>query len=166
MSMRVLSKASPVTRAYIRYASTDSASQKAGQAVSNAANTVKSQGLTKVLCNLYKATTSLLPASIKTPLNKTVSSLEPLIYYSEVAFHIGKQVVVRQNFTLPKKADFVAAETQLFKVLEFVKIKNIKSLRDIPIDQWKRGAVKTFELSSLFVIGEIVGRGHLIGYAH
>ncbi|KAJ2841650.1 hypothetical protein GGI22_007817, partial [Coemansia erecta] len=71
MSMRVLSKASPVTRAYIRYASTDSASQKAGQAVSNATSTVKSQGLTRTMCNLYKTATSLLPASIKTPLNKT-----------------------------------------------------------------------------------------------
>ncbi|KAJ2842348.1 hypothetical protein GGI22_007582, partial [Coemansia erecta] len=135
---------------------TDSASQKAGQAVSNATSIVKSQGLTKTMCNLYKTATSLLPASIKTPLNKTVGMLEPLIYYTEVAFHLGKQVVVRQNFTLPKKADFVAAETQLFKVLEFVKIRNIKSLKDIPIDQWKRGAVKTFELSSLFVIGEII----------
>ncbi|KAJ2543217.1 hypothetical protein EV175_005995 [Coemansia sp. RSA 1933] len=166
MSMRVLSKATPATRAYIRYASTDSAPQKAGQAVSDAANTVKSQGLTKTLCNLYKAATGPLPASIKSPLNKTIGMLEPLIYYSEVAFHLGKQVAVRQSFTLPKKADFVSAETQLFKVLEFVKIKNIKSLRDIPLDQWKRGAIKTFELSSLFVIGEIVGRGHLIGYAH
>ncbi|KAJ1664063.1 hypothetical protein IW140_004363 [Coemansia sp. RSA 1813] len=166
MSMRVLSKTTPVTRAYIRYASTDSASQKAGQAVSNAANTVKSQGLTKTLCNLYKTATSPLPASVKTPLNKTIGVLEPLVYYSEVAFHLGKQVVVRQGFTLPRKADFAAAETQLFKVLEFVKIKNVKSLKDIPLDQWKRGAIKTFELSSLFVIGEIVGRGNLIGYAH
>ncbi|KAJ2670278.1 hypothetical protein GGH99_006268 [Coemansia sp. RSA 1285] len=151
MSMRALSKTTPVTRAYIRYASTESVSQKAGQAVTNAASTVKSQGLTKTLCNLYKAVTS---------------ALEPLIYYSEVAFHLGKQVIVRQNFTLPKKADFVAAETQLFKVLEFVKIKNVKSLKDVPLDQWKRGAIKTFELSSLFVIGEIVGRGNLIGYKH
>ncbi|KAJ1733628.1 hypothetical protein GGI11_007169 [Coemansia sp. RSA 2049] len=166
MSMRALSKTTPVTRAYIRYASTESVSQKAGQAVTNAASTVKSQGLTKTLCNLYKAVTNPLPAAIKTPLNKTIGALEPLIYYSEVAFHLGKQVIVRQNFTLPKKADFVAAETQLFKVLEFVKIKNVKSLKDIPLDQWKRGAIKTFELSSLFVIGEIVGRGNLIGYKH
>ncbi|KAJ2325639.1 hypothetical protein IWW51_002684 [Coemansia sp. RSA 2702] len=159
MSMRVLSKATPVTRAYIRYASTESATQKAGQVVSSATNAVKSQGLTKSLCNLYKTITSPLPAKVKGPLNKA-----PILYYSEVVYHLGKQVVVRQNFTLPNKADFVAAETQLFKVLEFVKIKNVKSLKDIPTDKWKSGALKTFELSTLFVVGEIVGRGNLIGY--
>ncbi|KAJ1833233.1 hypothetical protein LPJ63_002911 [Coemansia sp. RSA 2711] len=164
MSMRVLSKATPVTRAYIRYASTESATQKAGQAVSSATNAVKSQGLTKSLCNLYKTITSPLPAKVKGPLNKAVGVFEPILYYSEVVYHLGKQVVVRQNFTLPNKADFVAAETQLFKVLEFVKIKNVKSLKDIPTDKWKSGALKTFELSALFVVGEIVGRGNLIGY--
>ncbi|KAJ1861885.1 hypothetical protein LPJ73_000911 [Coemansia sp. RSA 2703] len=164
MSMRVLSKTAPVTRAYIRYASTESATQKAGQAVSSATNAVKSQGLTKALCNLYKTVTSPLPASVKGPLNKTVGIFEPILYYSEVAYHLGKQVVVRQNFTLPGKADFAAAETQLFKVLEFVKVKNIKSIKDIPVEQWKNGAIKTFELSALFVVGEIVGRQNLIGY--
>ncbi|KAJ1990167.1 hypothetical protein GGI25_004522 [Coemansia spiralis] len=162
--MRVLSKTAPVARAYVRYATTESAAQKASQAVSSATGAVKSQGLTKTLCNLYKTLTGPLPASIKTPLNKTVGFLEPLVYYSEVAYHLGKQVVIRQNFTLPKKADFAAAETQLFKVLEFVKIRNIKSLKEIPVAQWKRGAIKTFELSALFVVGEIIGRGNLIGY--
>ncbi|KAJ2721454.1 hypothetical protein GGI07_003967 [Coemansia sp. Benny D115] len=162
--MRALTKTAPVTRAYIRYASTESATQKAGQAVTNATNAVKSQGLTKSLCNLYKTITGPLPASIKGPLNKTVGVFEPILYYSEVVYHLGKQVVVRQNFTLPGKADFAAAETQLFKVLEFVKVKNIKSIKDIPLAQWKSGAIKTFELSALFVVGEIVGRQNLIGY--
>ncbi|KAJ1887026.1 hypothetical protein LPJ66_009333 [Kickxella alabastrina] len=164
MSMRVLSKTAPVTRAYIRYASTESTTQKAGQVVSNATSAVKSQGLTKSLCNLYKIVTGPLPAIVKGPLNKAVGIFEPILYYSEVVYHLGKQVVVRQNFTLPAKADFAAAETQLFKVLEFVKVKNIKSIKDIPVEQWKNGAIKTFELSALFVIGEIVGRQNLIGY--
>ncbi|KAI8321336.1 hypothetical protein GQ54DRAFT_261957 [Martensiomyces pterosporus] len=93
-----------------------------------------------------------------------IGIFEPIIYYSEVAYHVGKQVVVRQNFTLPGKVDFAAAETQLFKVLDYVKIKNVKSLKDIPVEQWKKGAIKTFELSTLFVIGEIIGRGNFIGY--
>ncbi|KAJ1964627.1 hypothetical protein GGI12_001295 [Dipsacomyces acuminosporus] len=164
MSMRAFSKATPAARAYIRYASTESAAQKATQAASNATTAIRSQGLTKSLCNLYKSITSPLPASVKGPLNKTVGVLEPVIYYSEVAYHLGKQVVVRQNFTLPGKADFAAAETQFFKVLDYVKIKNIKSIKDIPVEQWKNGAIKTFELSTLFVIGEIVGRGNFIGY--
>ncbi|KAJ2542169.1 hypothetical protein IWW35_005657 [Coemansia sp. RSA 1878] len=133
MSMRVLSKATPVTRAYIRYATTESATQKAGQAVSNATSAVQ-------------------------------CILQPILYYSEVVYHLGKQVVVRQNFTLPGKADFLAAEAQLFKVLEYVKIKDVKSLKDIPLDKWKSGALKTFELSSIFVIGEMIGRGNVIGY--
>ncbi|KAJ2019851.1 hypothetical protein GGI06_002464, partial [Coemansia sp. S85] len=69
-----------------------------------------------------------------------------------------------QNFTLPNKADFMAAETQLFKVLDFVKAQNFKSIKDIPLETWKNGAIKTFELSALFVIGETVGRGNLLGY--
>ncbi|KAJ2614788.1 hypothetical protein H4S08_001548 [Coemansia sp. RSA 1365] len=165
MSMRVLSKTTtPVTRAYIRYASTESISQKSSQAVSNATSTVKSQGLTKTLCNIYKTVTGPLPASVKGPLNKTVGIFEPVLYYSEVAFHLGKQVIVRQNFSLPTKLDFAAAETQFFKVLEYAKVKNVKSIKDIPLEQWKRGAIKTFELSALFTIGEIIGRGNLIGY--
>ncbi|KAJ2718229.1 hypothetical protein H4S00_003880 [Coemansia sp. D1744] len=148
MSMRVLSKATPVTRAYIRYATTESATQKAGQAVSNATSAVQCP----------------LPAKIQAPLNKAVGILQPILYYSEVVYHLGKQVVVRQNFTLPGKADFLAAETQLFKVLEYVKIKDVKSLKDIPLDKWKSGALKTFELSSIFVIGEMIGRGNVIGY--
>ncbi|KAJ1718992.1 hypothetical protein LPJ61_006407, partial [Coemansia biformis] len=123
-----------------------------------------SKGLTESLCSLYKAATGPLPASVKGPLNKAVGFLEPVIYYSEVAFHLGKQVVVRQNFSLPSKVDFAASETQLFKVLEYVKINNLKSLKDIPLEQWKNGAIKTFELSALFVVGEIVGRGNLVGY--
>ncbi|KAJ2541498.1 hypothetical protein GGF49_003614 [Coemansia sp. RSA 1853] len=162
MSMRVLSKATPVTRAYIRYATTESATQKASQAVSNATSAVQSQGLTKALCSLYKTVTSPLPAKIQAPLNKAVGILEPILYYSEVVYHLGKQVVVRQNFTLPGKADFLAVETQLFKVLEYVKIKDVKSLKDIPLDKWKSGALKTFELSSIFVIGEMIGRGNVI----
>ncbi|KAI7831996.1 mitochondrial ATP synthase g subunit-domain-containing protein [Kickxella alabastrina] len=162
MSMRVLSKTAPVTRAYIRYASTESTTQKAGQVVPMPQ--APSSGLTKSLCNLYKIVTGPLPAIVKGPLNKAVGIFEPILYYSEVVYHLGKQVVVRQNFTLPAKADFAAAETQLFKVLEFVKVKNIKSIKDIPVEQWKNGAIKTFELSALFVIGEIVGRQNLIGY--
>ncbi|KAJ2774433.1 hypothetical protein IWQ57_000821 [Coemansia nantahalensis] len=154
MSMRALSKTAPVARAYVRYASTESAPQKAAQ------------GLTQTLCSLYKAVTGPLPAAVKAPLSKAVGFVEPVIYYSEVVFHLGKQVVARQNFSLPNKVDFAAAETQLFKVLEFVKIRNIKSIKDIPLEQWKSGAVKTFELSALFAIGEIVGRGNLIGYKH
>ncbi|KAJ2060014.1 hypothetical protein GGI17_004043 [Coemansia sp. S146] len=172
MSMRVLSKATPATRAYIRYASTESSAQKAGQqAVNNATtafnnfvSTLRSQGVTKSLCNLYQKATGPIPASIKKPLNKAVGIFEPILYYSEVVYHLGRQVAARQNFTLPNKADFMAAETQLFKVLDFVKIKNIKSIKDIPVETWKSGAIKTFELSALFVIGEIVGRGSLIGY--
>ncbi|KAJ2435041.1 hypothetical protein IWW46_005979, partial [Coemansia sp. RSA 2440] len=113
---------------------------------------------------LYKTVTSPLPAKIQAPLNKAVGILQPILYYSEVVYHLGKQVVVRQNFTLPGKADFLAAETQLFKVLEYVKIKDVKSLKDIPLDKWKSGALKTFELSSIFVIGEMIGRGNVIGY--
>ncbi|KAJ2354849.1 hypothetical protein GGF43_003026 [Coemansia sp. RSA 2618] len=164
MSMRVLSKTAPVTRAYIRYASTESATQKASEAVSSATNAVKSQGLTKSLCNMYNAVTGPLPAKVKAPLNKAVGIFEPILYYSEVAYHLGKQVAVRQNFTLPTKVDFAAAETQLFKVLEYVKVKNVKSITDIPLDKWKSGAIKTFELSALFVVGEMVGRGNVIGY--
>ncbi|KAJ2452425.1 hypothetical protein EV183_002940 [Coemansia sp. RSA 2336] len=166
MSMRVFSKATPVTRAYIRYATTESSSQKATQALSNATNAVKSQGLTNALCNLYKTVTSPLPAKVKAPLNKAVGIFEPVLYFTEVAFHLGKQVVVRQNFKLPTKADFAAAETELFKALEFFNLKNIKNVKDIPADKWKRGALKTFELSTLFVLGEIVGRGNLVGYKH
>ncbi|KAJ2442592.1 hypothetical protein GGF42_006901 [Coemansia sp. RSA 2424] len=172
MSMRVLSKAAPATRAYIRYASTESGAQKAGQqAINNAttafnsmASTIRSQGVTKSLCNLYQKVTGPIPASIKGPLNKAVGIFEPILYYSEVVYHLGKQVAARQNFTLPNKADFLAAETQLFKVLDFVKIRNVKAIKDIPAETWKNGAIKTFELSTLFVIGEIVGRGNLIGY--
>ncbi|KAJ2504355.1 hypothetical protein IWW47_002563 [Coemansia sp. RSA 2052] len=170
--MRVLSKAAPATRAYIRYASTESGAQKAGQqAINNAttafnsmASTIRSQGVTKSLCNLYQKATGPIPASIKGPLNKAVGIFEPILYYSEVVYHLGKQVAARQNFTLPNKADFLAAETQLFKVLDFVKIRNVKAIKDIPAETWKNGAIKTFELSTLFVIGEIVGRGNLIGY--
>ncbi|KAJ2331353.1 hypothetical protein GGI00_003288 [Coemansia sp. RSA 2681] len=172
MSMRVLSKAAPATRAYIRYASTESGAQKAGQqAINNAttafnsmASTIRSQGVTKSLCNLYQKVTGPIPASIKGPLNKAVGIFEPILYYSEVVYHLGKQVAARQNFTLPNKADFLAAETQLFKVLDFFKIRNVKAIKDIPAETWKNGAIKTFELSTLFVIGEIVGRGNLIGY--
>ncbi|KAJ2686600.1 hypothetical protein H4R19_006698 [Coemansia spiralis] len=152
MSMRALSKSAPVARAYVRYASTESAPQKA------------TQGLTQTLCGLYKAATGPLPAAVKAPLNKAVGFLEPVVYYSEVVYHLGKQVVVRQNFSLPGKVDFAAAETQLFKVLEYVKVRNFKSIKDIPLEQWKSGAIKTFELSALFAIGEIVGRGNIVGY--
>ncbi|KAJ2161085.1 hypothetical protein GGF46_001756 [Coemansia sp. RSA 552] len=164
MSMRVLAKTAPAARAYVRYASSESASQKATQVATDAASAVKSQGLTKSLCNLYKAVTSPLPEKVRAPLNKAVGILEPVLYYSEVVYHLGKQVAVRQNFTLPAKADFAAAETQLFKVLELAKIKSVKSLKDIPLQKWKSGAIKTFELSTLFVIGEMVGRGNMIGY--
>ncbi|KAJ1958708.1 hypothetical protein EC988_000143 [Linderina pennispora] len=159
MSARVFNKAAPVARAYIRYASTESAAQKA--------STSTSQGLTKTLCGLYKTATGPLPASVKGPLNKTVGILEPVLYYSEVAFHVFKQTFHRQSFSLPTKADFAVVETQLFKALEFVKIqnlKNVKSLKDVSAEKWKSGAIKAFELSSLFVIGEVVGRGNLIGY--
>ncbi|ORX72300.1 hypothetical protein DL89DRAFT_255948 [Linderina pennispora] len=144
MSARVFNKAAPVARAYIRYASTESAAQKA--------STSTSQGLTKTLCGLYKTATGIL---------------EPVLYYSEVAFHVFKQTFYRQSFSLPTKADFAVVETQLFKALEFVKIqnlKNVKSLKDVSTEKWKSGAIKAFELSSLFVIGEAVGRGNLIGY--
>ncbi|KAJ2785221.1 hypothetical protein H4R18_000672 [Coemansia javaensis] len=168
MSMRALSKTGPAARAYIRYASTESAAQKATQAATqaatSAASAVQSQGLTKTLCNLYKAATGPLPATVKAPLNKAAGFLEPVLYYSEVAFHMCKQVVVRQNFTLPTKADFAASETQLFKVLDMVKIRNIKSLKDVSLAQWTSGAVKAFELSALFVVAEMVGRGSIVGY--
>ncbi|KAJ2909401.1 hypothetical protein GGI21_001921 [Coemansia aciculifera] len=172
MSMHVLSKAAPATRAYIRYASTESGSQKTGQqavdaattAFNNMTSTLRSQGVTKTLCNLYQKATGPIPASIKGPLNKAVGIFEPVLYYSEVVYHLGKQVAARQSFTLPKKADFMAAELQLFKVLDSFKIKSFQSLKDIPLATWKNGAIKTFELSTLFVIGEIVGRGNLIGY--
>ncbi|KAJ2740819.1 hypothetical protein GGI20_005598 [Coemansia sp. BCRC 34301] len=172
MSIRVLSKAAPATRAYIRYASTESGAQKAGQqaidsattALNKMASTIRSQGVTKTLCNLYQKATGPIPASIKGPLSKAAGIFEPILYYSEVVYHLGKQVATRQNFTLPNKADFMAAESQLFKVLDFVKIRNVKAIKDIPLETWKSGAIKTFELSTLFVIGEIVGRGNLIGY--
>ncbi|KAJ2489231.1 hypothetical protein IWW37_004157 [Coemansia sp. RSA 2050] len=168
MSMRVLSKATPVTRAYIRYASTESSGQqainKATTAFKDLTSTVRSQGVTKSLCNLYQKVTGPIPASIKSPLNKAAGVLEPALYYSEVVYHLGRQVAKRQNFTLPNKADFMAAETQLFKVLDFIKTQNIKSIKDIPMATWKNGAIKTFELSALFVIGETIGRGNLIGY--
>ncbi|KAJ2005857.1 hypothetical protein GGI04_002075 [Coemansia thaxteri] len=172
MSMRVLSKATPAARAYIRYASTESATQKAAQqamdrassTLNSAANTLRSQGITKTLCNFYQSISKPIPASIKSPLSKVAGMLEPVIYYSEVAYHLGKQVVVRQSFTLPGKADFAVVEAQLFKALDLVKINNVKALKDIPAEKWKSGAIKTFELSALFVIGEIVGRGNLIGY--
>lgn len=158
--MRVLSKAAPATRAYLRYSSTEATAQRVNQAV----NSVKSQGLTKTLCNLYQTVSRPLPASIKTPVSKVVGSLEPLVYYSEVLYHLGKQVVVRQSFKLPTKVDFSQAEAQFFKALEETKMGNLKKLKEIPAEKWKQGALKTFELSALFVVGEIVGRGNLIGY--
>ncbi|KAJ1675317.1 hypothetical protein EV182_001502 [Spiromyces aspiralis] len=179
---------SPIARtAYVRFASTESSAQKLAKGVDQAKASVsaeklsdathkvaqqvkeldlgaRAQAFARALQNAYKSTVNALPKGIVAPVAKVGGVFQPLVYWSQVTFHIGKQVACRQQFVFPKSQDFIAAQSEFFNLLSKLSSKNISSVKDLPLSCFKKGALITFELASFFIVGEQIGRRSLIGY--
>ncbi|KAJ1912239.1 hypothetical protein H4219_005675 [Mycoemilia scoparia] len=180
----------PTARLTIRQASSEASAQKIGKTISDAANQVKSsvnteklnetaqkvgqqvkdldlpgkaQSVLRTLCNIYNATINALPKGALTPFTKIGGAIQPITYWSQVAFHVAKQTAYRQNIAFPTKADFNTAQTELFKLLNTLAASN--AFKQAPTqEQVKKGALLTFELVSFFIVGEQIGRRNLVGY--
>ncbi|PVU87988.1 hypothetical protein BB561_006090 [Smittium simulii] len=111
----------------------------------------------------FNAAIKLLPSRVLQPLCK-ISNLSSKVWYqSQVFYNVLKLVLKNHGYKLPVKADFKAAETQLLNFYNSFKVSQLsyKTLSNINI---KSSAIVAGELASLFVIGEQVGRGKIIGY--
>lgn len=81
------------------------------------------------------------------------------MYDAKVAGEIAKQVYTKERMNFPSGQQFSEAQQYVQKdLMNALTWKNITK-RDVA-----KGAVVAAELYTFFLIGEIVGRRHLIGY--
>ncbi|OMH78961.1 hypothetical protein AX774_g6059 [Zancudomyces culisetae] len=83
----------------------------------------------------------------------------------KLVYNVGKQVLKYQGYRIPTKADLLEAKEFILKMEKSASVSNmVQAAKNIPKNSWKRGALISAELAGLFVIGEQLGRGNLIGY--
>ncbi|PVU90482.1 hypothetical protein BB559_004615 [Furculomyces boomerangus] len=109
----------------------------------------------------------MLPKSITGPLCKTASFFSAAIYQGQVGWNVLKLVAKHQGYRIPTKADFTAFESRLFSLYKGLKPSQInKELKNTTPASLKKAGIVTGELVSLFLIGEMIGRGKIIGYKY
>ncbi|KAF8554025.1 hypothetical protein OG21DRAFT_1509447 [Imleria badia] len=86
---------------------------------------------------------------------------QPLIYNAEVARELLKQIYIAERLQPPTS---FATITDAYSVL-WGRAKNQQYWRDLlTTGEWARVAVYAVEAYTIFKVGEIIGRRHLIGY--
>jgi len=86
---------------------------------------------------------------------------QPLLYNAEVARELLKQVYIAERLQPPTS---FATITDAYTVL-CARAKNPQYWRDLlKTGEWTRVALYGLEAYTIFKVGEIIGRRHLIGY--
>ncbi|KAN0092521.1 Mitochondrial ATP synthase g subunit domain containing protein [Tylopilus felleus] len=86
---------------------------------------------------------------------------QPLIYNAEVARELLKQIYIAERLQPPTS---FATITDTYSVL-WNRARNPQYWRDLlTTGEWARVAVYAVEAYTIFKVGEIIGRRHLIGY--
>jgi len=91
-------------------------------------------------------------------LGKLTALSKPVIYRAKVAAELAKQVYHTEGLAFPSP---VQAEHALATIRQNATVQNIKQLDLFSI---ARIGVYGLEAYFIFVIGEIIGRRHLVGY--
>ncbi|OLY79967.1 hypothetical protein AYI68_g5949 [Smittium mucronatum] len=106
----------------------------------------------------------LLPSSITSPFCKLVNATNGLTYQLRVYGNVAKLVLKNQGYRLPTSADFHLARTEFDQLLHGLTWRNLASKSNFDMAKIKNAGLVAGELATLFVIGEQVGRGKIIGY--
>ncbi|KAG9300685.1 hypothetical protein G9A89_023483 [Geosiphon pyriformis] len=103
--------------------------------------------------------------------NKILTLQEPIIYNFKVVKETAKEVWVKEDLSPPNKKEFDIAWSNIVKQYNWLRneLPNLDSetLKRLFLKeprQYAIYAVRSFEVFSLFVVGEIIGRRSLIGY--
>ncbi|TPX32215.1 hypothetical protein SmJEL517_g04626 [Synchytrium microbalum] len=84
--------------------------------------------------------------------------VEPIIYYGRVGLEVVRQVATHQKLT-----NFNLAEAQQ-GYASFISAFQNGSWRNVTIKQAAGVAAKGVEVVGFFVVGEMIGRQHVVGY--
>jgi len=90
--------------------------------------------------------------------DKVTAYSKPVIYQAKVAAELAKQVYQKEGLAFPSPSQ---AENALATIRQNATVENIKQL-----DLYSIARIGLYGLEAyfIFVIGEIIGRRHLVGY--
>ncbi|KAJ3196158.1 hypothetical protein HK101_009898 [Irineochytrium annulatum] len=83
------------------------------------------------------------------------------MYYGRVAVEFGRQVAVHQKVTLPGPAQFADAQTGIAQIIS--SFQN-GAWKKVTLSQAGSMVAQGITIYGFFLVGEMVGRGSIIGY--
>ena len=156
-----------VTQKFARNATTEAAQQKVSEVASRGQESAKQAGVKiQAAAKNAAAAGSKLVGSLTSRVGGILGNLsavqkfqEPVVYYSKVVGEVAKQVYLKEKMSPPNWETMQSSYKSLWGTVS--KTSTFKSLS--PVDG-TRIALYALEVYGFFVIGEMVGRRHLVGY--